>query len=87
MRVDIGIGRNGVVAVQPSLRADKVRKLVAGSEHGVRRQRGFLWGLAHGMALAKRLKSSSVEGLGKTKVSPGADKAGLKNFVTRPGTW
>ncbi len=36
MRVDIGIGRNGVVAVQPSLRADKVRKLVAGSEHGGR---------------------------------------------------
>jgi hypothetical protein len=44
VRVDIRIGGNGVVAVQPSPRAEKVRKLVAGSEHGVRRQRGFRFG-------------------------------------------
>ena len=41
MRVDIRIGGNGVVASQPSLRAGNIRKLAAGSEHGVRRQRGF----------------------------------------------
>ena len=44
VRVDIRIGGNGVVASQPSLRADNIRKLVAGSEHGVRRQRGFRFG-------------------------------------------
>ncbi len=53
VRIEIRTGSNGVVAVQPSLRAAKVRKLVAGSEHGILRLRGFLWGLAHGMALAK----------------------------------
>jgi hypothetical protein len=41
VRVDIRIGGSGVVASQPSLHADNIRKLVAGSEHGVRRQRGF----------------------------------------------